>query len=360
MPSNAILISSLASAKGLLDSSPITSKVYYRNETPLTPVRTPLKDNNNLSSPSQFATSPLVKQEPSPAQHTRIQNTTQSPTTITGSYFEKITVGRCSAATHQVGRRNRLLSRIHLSISWKEASSQFELTVLGLNGLKVNEKPCTQKETVVLEDESVIDIVGEVVQFKFPSEQDVLSLADDSSDFDIKTSLSPAISVGQDSLEQPPLISNMHSSNALSQKLMAAMVESKEEKQIETIPEAVVENAEPAEVPIVEKVNQITAIKESLEGDQKEEPVEPLHDESVPLETAPVQQDVNEVQVNREGSQDINIEVAESSDAEPAVTEPEQTEPMSADANYAEMIIEALGEYNLKMESCYYLSALFF
>ncbi|KAI8584283.1 hypothetical protein K450DRAFT_219097 [Umbelopsis ramanniana AG] len=333
----------LSSAKGLLDSSPITSKVYYRNETPLTPIRTPLKDSNNLSSPSQFATSPLVKQEPSPAQNTRIQNTVQSPTTITGSYIEKVTVGRCSAATHQVGRRNRLLSRIHLSISWNEASSQFELTVLGLNGLKVDEKPCTQKETVVLEDGSIIDIVGEVVQFNFPpSEQDELSLADDSSVFDIKTPLSPAISVGQDSLEEQQPISNNHSSNALSQKLMAAMAESKEEKQLATIPEAVVENTKPAEELVVEEVNQITTIKESLDDEQKEDPVEHVHGESVPLEIAPVQHDVKEEQVNREGSQDINIEVAESSDAEPAVTESEQTDPMNADANYAEMIIEAL------------------
>ncbi|KAG2182941.1 hypothetical protein INT44_005922 [Umbelopsis vinacea] len=326
----------LASAKGLLDSSPITSKVYYRNETPLTPVRTPLKDSNNLSSPSQFATSPLVKQEPSPA---RIQNTAQTPTTITGSYTEKITVGRCSAATHQVGRRNRLLSRIHLSINWNEASSQFELTVLGLNGLKVDEKPCAQKETVALEDGSTIDIVGEVVEFKFPIEQDDVSLADDSSVFDIKTPLSPAISVGQDSLEEQQPISNNHSSNALSQKLMAAMAESKEEKQLETIPEAVVEDvAEPAVV--VEEVHQITAIQESLDDEQKEEPVEHLPE--VPVEIAPVQLEVKEEQIHREGSQDINIEVAEASDAEPAVTESEQTDPMNAEANYAEMIIEAL------------------
>lgn len=350
MPSNAIFLFSLASAKGFLDSSPITSKVYYRNDAPLTPVRTPLKDNNNLSSPSQFATSPLVKQEASPAQHTHIQNTTQSNTIITGSYFEKITVGRCSAATHQVARRNRLLSRIHLSISWSEASSQFELTVLGLNGLKVDEKPCAQKETVALEDGSIIDIVGEVVQFKFPAEQDELSLADDSSDFDIKTPLSPAISVGQDShLEQEQPITTNLSSNALSQKLMAAMAESKEEKKIEAIPDAVVEKAEPAEVPILQEVDQTTAVKESLEVQKEEEPVEHLLDESVPSETAPVQPDVNEVQINREGSQDINIEVAESSDAEPAVTEPEQTEPMNADTNYAEMIIEALGEYAIKV-----------
>jgi hypothetical protein len=350
MPSNAIFLFPLASAKGLLDSSPITSKVYYRNEAPLTPVRTPLKDNNNLSSPSQFATSPLVKQEASPAQHTHIQNTTQSTTIITGSYFEKITVGRCSAATHQVARRNRLLSRIHLSISWNEASSQFELTVLGLNGLKVDEKPCAQKETVALEDGSIIDIVGEVVQFKFPAEQDELSLADDSSDFDIKTPLSPAISVGQDSLlEQEQPITNTLSSNALSQKLMAAMAESKEEKKIEATPEAVVENAEPAEVPILEEVDQTTAVKETLEVQKEDEPVERLLDESVPIETAPVQPDVNEVQINREGSQDINIEVAESSDAEPAVTEPEQSEPMNADTNYAEMIIEALGECDIKV-----------
>lgn len=327
----------------------------------MTPVRTPLKNNNNLSSPSQFATSPLVKQEASP-QHTHNQNTAQSITTITGSYYEKITVGRCSAATHQVARRNRLLSRIHLSISWNEASSQFELTVLGLNGLKVDEKPRAQKETVPLEDGSIIDIVGEIVQFKIPAEQDELSLADDSSDFDIKTPLSPAISVGQDSnLEQEQPVKNNLSSNALSQKLMAAMAESKEEKKAEAIPEVVVEKAEPAEVPVSEavveraegpvseEVDQTTAVKESLEAQKEEDPTENLLNESVPSEIAPVQPDVNDVQIHREGSQDINIDVAESSDAEPAVTEPEQTEPMNADTNYAEMIIEALGEYDCKV-----------
>lgn len=352
---NAVLfLVSPQSAKEFLDSSPISSKVYHRDNNPLTPVRTPLKYNDNRPSPSHFATSPL-KQDSSPIAHSPPQSSTQSPTFITGSYSDKVTVGRCSAATYQVGRRNRLLSRIHLSISWNEVEHQFELTVLGLNGLKVDGKACAKDETVALHNESKIDIVGELVHFQKPSSQD--GQADDLSDFDIQTPTFSELSVNQSGLsspEQHKSISISHSSKALSERLLAVVAEVKQEQQ-----DSVTEEDKPVESSVQEIATSVI-VKEEDDGQEDEKPKQKAdadgaietaeHDDQKLVHTSEAAHEPTEdlvaPQAAREESQEINIEVTETGEPETGSTEQEQNEALNADMNFAEMIIEALGKLN--------------
>lgn len=350
-----MLLDPIALNKGFLDSSPISSKYYDRDDAPLTPIRTPMKNAANLPSSSLMATSPLVKQEPSPCQYTASPNTASGYPLVVGSYTDNITVGRCSAATYQVGRRNRLLSRIHLSIAWNENSNQFELTVLGLNGLKVDDRACSQKEIVPLQDDSIIDIVGEVVRFQAPEHQVEEKHSDD---FDLHTPLHSDLSLLESDSPQPESRSVLQhqGSNALSERLLAVVAESKQNETVaseESAEEQVkIEVEEPlreepeAEFHNQEDTNDNNEKFESLPAPEPEVKALTQHEEITHIVT---EEDVSskvECEVNEE------IEVAES-ETEQQITEPQsqEVEPLSKDVNYAELIIEALGMYIYTMNS---------
>ncbi|KAG2182228.1 hypothetical protein INT43_007155 [Umbelopsis isabellina] len=336
----------IASNKGFLDSSPISSKFYDRDDAPPTPIRTPMKDAANLPSSSLMATSPLVKQEPSPYQYTTSPNTASGHPLVLGSFTDNVTVGRCSAATYQVGRRNRLLSRIHLSIAWNEASNLFELTVLGLNGLKVDDQPCSQKEIVSLHDGSVIDIVGEVVRFQAPEHQAEKKHSDD---FDIHTPLHSDLSLLESDSPQPESrnVLQHQGSKALSERLLAVVAESKhnetilsEESEVEQVK---IEDEEPLKEEPEEECHKQE--NTNVNNEKSESLAEPVPEAKDLTQHEEIPHSVTEEDVSSKVEFEANeeIEVAES-EPEQEITESKshEVEPLSKDVNYAELIIEAL------------------
>jgi hypothetical protein len=342
-----ILLAPIALNKGFLDSSPISSKIYDRDDAPLTPIRTPLKDAVNLPSSSLMATSPLVKQETSPCQYAASPNISSSHPLVIGSFTDSVTVGRCSAATYQVARRNRLLSRIHLSIAWNETTDQFELTVLGLNGLKVDDKPCSQKEVVSLHDGSIIDIVGEVVQFQTPEPQ---AEEKDSDEYDIHTPIHSDLSLLENDSPLPESRNVMHhqGSKALSERLLAVVAESKQSEPAlseESAEEHVkLEDEQPLKKESEEELhNQNDTIDNTAKPDY-------LAEQEPEAKALPQQQEIShpttEDQPESKHDSEVNeeIEVAEPEQELPE-SKPQEVEPLSKDVNYAELIIEALGKH---------------
>lgn len=87
---------------------------------------------------------------------------------IVGSHEKRVTLGRGGASTVKIGRRNRQISRIHVSISYSEENEKFELLVVGLNGACVDQIQYAQHEIATLENDSFIDILGDHFYFKVP------------------------------------------------------------------------------------------------------------------------------------------------------------------------------------------------
>lgn len=87
---------------------------------------------------------------------------------IVGSHDKKVTLGRGGASTIKIGRRNRQISRIHVSIAYHQDHEQFELTVVGLNGACVDQIQYAQHDVAPLDNDSFIDILGDHFYFKVP------------------------------------------------------------------------------------------------------------------------------------------------------------------------------------------------
>ncbi|KAL7315628.1 hypothetical protein PS15m_004821 [Mucor circinelloides] len=87
---------------------------------------------------------------------------------VVGSHEKPITLGRGGSNTIKIGRRNRQISRVHVSIAFNNDTEQFELTVLGLNGACVDNVSYDQHGVAPLEDNSFIDVVGDQFRFKMP------------------------------------------------------------------------------------------------------------------------------------------------------------------------------------------------
>ncbi|KAL9537507.1 hypothetical protein MBANPS3_011715 [Mucor bainieri] len=87
---------------------------------------------------------------------------------VVGSHEKPITLGRGGSNTIKIGRRNRQISRVHVSIAFNNETEQFELTVLGLNGACVDNISYDQHGVAPLEDNSFIDVVGDQFHFKMP------------------------------------------------------------------------------------------------------------------------------------------------------------------------------------------------
>ncbi|KAI8647296.1 hypothetical protein BD408DRAFT_408944 [Parasitella parasitica] len=87
---------------------------------------------------------------------------------VVGSHKEPITLGRGGACTIKIGRRNRQISRIHVSIAFNSQKEQFELTVVGLNGAYVDNVLYEQHAVAPLEDDSFVDVIGDQFRFKMP------------------------------------------------------------------------------------------------------------------------------------------------------------------------------------------------
>ncbi|KAI7888794.1 uncharacterized protein EV154DRAFT_516487 [Mucor mucedo] len=87
---------------------------------------------------------------------------------IVGSFDKSVTLGRGGASTVKIGRRNRQISRIHVSITYSKENEQFELLVVGLNGACVDQIQYAQHQVAALENDSFIDILGDHFYFKVP------------------------------------------------------------------------------------------------------------------------------------------------------------------------------------------------
>ncbi|KAI8082182.1 hypothetical protein BDF21DRAFT_338122 [Thamnidium elegans] len=87
---------------------------------------------------------------------------------IVGSHDKKVTLGRGGASTIKIGRRNRQISRIHVSIAYHQDHAQFKLTVVGLNGACVDQIQYAQHDVAPLDNDSFIDILGDHFYFKVP------------------------------------------------------------------------------------------------------------------------------------------------------------------------------------------------
>ncbi|KAF7723652.1 hypothetical protein EC973_001794 [Apophysomyces ossiformis] len=94
---------------------------------------------------------------------------TANPIVIMGSYEKPITLGRGGASTIKIGRRNRQISRTHVSIQYNPDKDHFELLVVGLNGARVDDVHYRQHERALLEDDSFVDILGDHIIFRQPS-----------------------------------------------------------------------------------------------------------------------------------------------------------------------------------------------
>ncbi|CEP11611.1 hypothetical protein [Parasitella parasitica] len=97
---------------------------------------------------------------------------------VVGSHEKPITLGRGGACTIKIGRRNRQISRIHVSIAFNSQKEQFELTVLGLNGAYVDDVLYEQHAVAPLEDDSFVDVVGDQFRFKMPPPASSINFAD--------------------------------------------------------------------------------------------------------------------------------------------------------------------------------------
>ncbi|KAF9166460.1 hypothetical protein DFQ26_007848 [Actinomortierella ambigua] len=88
---------------------------------------------------------------------------------LTGSYTTPVIVGRGSQATLNLGRINKQVSRRHAIIEWHPPTSQFRISVLGQNGVRINGVGFPSGQQCPLKRGDVVDLVGVKMLFKTPS-----------------------------------------------------------------------------------------------------------------------------------------------------------------------------------------------
>lgn len=162
-----------------------TNEVVTNNWASLSPKRVPsdqqvlpdspdYMDKYNTNSDDLRPTSNLNSSTSSTINHMlRQQNLV-----VVGSHEKAITLGRGSSNTIKIGRRNRQISRVHVSIAFNNDTERFELTVLGLNGACVDNVSYDQHGVAPLEDNSFIDVVGDQFHFKMPPPPSSVNFAD--------------------------------------------------------------------------------------------------------------------------------------------------------------------------------------
>lgn len=214
----------------------------------------------------------------------------KQPITIVGSHDKPITLGRGGCSTIKIGRRNRQISRTHVSISYKNDS--FELTVVGLNGACVDGNQVAQHEVVTLENDSFIDILGDHFSFKVPPPRlNFNNLTTKqmkkpiSGNKDILREMSP----DAEERQQQVLQEQQQPITATEQK-PAADKEEEEEYPVELVPEDALSSADEKELspePVAEKEEEKAAVakeqqvvKEEKKTVAKKEQASPLQESS--------------------------------------------------------------------------------
>ncbi|KAI9303265.1 hypothetical protein BJ944DRAFT_165751 [Cunninghamella echinulata] len=152
-----------------------------------------------FNSDDHIPTSDLGKDEIDTYQHQQQQqqDVHENKLVIVGVYDQRITLGRGGSSTIKIGRRNRQISRTHLAIEY--CNGRFELVILGLNGATVDHLPYKQYERAPLDDHSIVDVIGDIFEFRFPSfpppssiHKSSLSSSPSLSTFEIKQHSSPS------------------------------------------------------------------------------------------------------------------------------------------------------------------------
>ena len=118
-------------------------------------------NSDDLQPTSELHASSLSLDRPHKHQH-------QRSLVVVGSHNTTVTLGRGGSNTLKIGRRNRPISRTHVSIAFNQQTNRFELTVIGLNGACVDHVSYAQHQVAPLDDDSFIDVLGDQFYFKIP------------------------------------------------------------------------------------------------------------------------------------------------------------------------------------------------
>lgn len=184
---------------------------------------------------------------------------------IVGSHERTITLGRGGSNTIKIGRRNRQISRTHVSITFSQQNEQFELTVVGLNGACVDHVNYGQHAIAPLDHDSFIDILGDHFYFKIPPPPlNFTNIKEDepvviNKNTDIFRELSPEAEEEQEEEEQQEDVV------IAEEKETMVLKKEEEEYPVELVPEDALSSDEKElspEPPIVEKVEKKMPLQE--------------------------------------------------------------------------------------------------
>ncbi|KAF9212061.1 hypothetical protein BGZ59_007277 [Podila verticillata] len=92
--------------------------------------------------------------------------------TLIGSYQAPVIVGRGSQATLNLGRVNKQVSRRHAIVEWCRDSANFQITVLGQNGVRINGTGFPSGQQATLRGGDIVDLVGVKMVFRLPAPLD--------------------------------------------------------------------------------------------------------------------------------------------------------------------------------------------
>lgn len=273
---------------------------------------------------------------------------------IVGSHEKPITLGRGGACTIKIGRRNRQISRVHISIAFNSQNEQFELTVLGLNGACVDNIPYEQHGVAPLEDNSFVDVVGDQFHFKMPPPPSSISFADKiqqqqqqqevkkiivQKNTDFFREMSPEAEQQQEEItDETPSeeaaallptkdIVNVSPIEESEQKETSNTIEEKPQEE-EVFPAELI--SEEALSPIEKELSPEINIEEEIVEPVKEEIVQPVKEEK-PIEKKPTKKEIRKA-LKREEKKNALI------------LQEKKKQHLEEDTNdYAEVIIDALG-----------------
>ncbi|KAG0355198.1 hypothetical protein BG005_005883 [Podila minutissima] len=100
------------------------------------------------------------------------------PMTLVGSYQAPVIVGRGSQATLNLGKVNKQVSRRHAIVEWCRDSKNFQITVLGQNGVRINGTGFPSGQQAILRGGDIVDLVGVKMVFRLPAEPPLNSTSD--------------------------------------------------------------------------------------------------------------------------------------------------------------------------------------
>ncbi|KAG0336355.1 transcription factor [Podila horticola] len=100
------------------------------------------------------------------------------PMTLVGSYQAPVIVGRGSQATLNLGRVNKQVSRRHAIVEWCRDSENFQITVLGQNGVRINGTGFPSGQQATLRGGDIVDLVGVKMVFRLPAEPPLNNTSD--------------------------------------------------------------------------------------------------------------------------------------------------------------------------------------